>query len=408
MDKIRIGDFQFQQAERDAINRVMDSGRISEGRETKAFEDEFADWMGVKHCVAVSSGTAALMVGLKTLEYLGMVPSAASFEDGYKPDWTPVTTQRPARVLVPALTFVATANAVKLCGMEPVFADIDRYTYTMEPDYVAIHAVDAVLPVHLFGFGANMAAINSAARWRTSSPLIIEDACEAHGTLVDGHKAGSQATWGAFSFYIAHTVQAGEFGALVTDNADIARVARQIKAHGRLCSCKVCTRNTTGCHRLKDGDPRFLAQFIGYNFKAMEWSAALARVQLAKVDENIGRRKENARTLTRLLLDGQDDFILPGFRNTDVPMVYPIVLKNGDRNEMLVKLDAAGVEARPAFGCIPLQQPAYAQYKQRYAGMLPVSEWVGESGFYVGCHQYLTGGQLERMAEAILGSVKRC
>jgi len=150
-----------------------------------------------------------------------------------------------------------------------------------------------------------------------------------------------------------------------------------------------------------------MAQFIGYNFKPMEWSAAIARAQIVKASENIARRKANATTLTRLLADGQCDVNLPRFRAADVPMVYPIVLKDGNRDEVIVKLETAGVEARPCFGCIPLQQPAYAEYKRQYEGMLPVSEWVGGSGFYVGCHQYLTQEQLKRMAKVILESVKR-
>ena len=203
-----------------------------------------------------------------------------------------------------------------------------------------------------------------------------------------------------------NAVKAGELGALVTDNADIARVARQVKAHGRMCTCKVCTRNTTGCNRLADGDPRFLAQFAGYNFKPMEWSAAIARVQLHKADQNIAQRMGNAETLTRLLLDGQDKLRLPGFRRNDVPMVYPLVLKDGNREKLLVKLEQNGVEARPAFGCIPLQQPAYERYREKYKGMLPIAEWIGKQGFYVGCHQYLTEKQLKRMAQVILESVK--
>lgn len=401
-----IGDFKIAQAERNAINRVMDSGRISEWREVRAFEEEFADWMGVKHCVALSSGTAALMAGLKALEYLGMVSSARPFDNPNVPGWAPVEATRSARVLIPALTFIATANAVKLCGMLPIFGDVDQRTFTLRPNYVTVSSIDVILPVHLFGFGADMKAINRAVRKRARTCVLCEDACEAHGTLIDGKKAGSLSTWGAFSFYIAHTIQAGELGALVTDDADIARVARQVKAHGRLCSCKQCTRNTTGCNRLKDGDPRFLAQFAGYNFKPMEWSAAIARAQLVKSSENIARRKANAETLTQLLLDGQDRFNLPKFRPVDVPMVYPIVLKNGNRDETIVKLEATGVEARPCFGCIPLQQPAYAEYKRQYGGLLPVSEWVGESGFYVGCHQYLTQEQLKRMAEVILESAQ--
>lgn len=386
MDKIRIGDFQFTQAERDAVIRVMDSGRISEWNEVRAFEEEFADWVGTKHCVAVSSGTAALMVGLKALEYLGMVPSRAS-------------------VLIPALTFISDANAVVLSGMKPLFGDVDLWTYTLRPDYVSIFSPDVVLPVHLFGFGANMDAINREACLLSSHSVLCEDACEAHGTLISGGKAGSHSTWGAFSFYIAHTVQAGEFGALVTDNADIARLARQIKAHGRMCTCKVCTRNTSGCPKLKDGDPRFLSQFIGYNFKPMEWSAAIARVQLNKASENIARRKANAKTLTNYL-SGHPYLGLPGFRDTDVPMVYPILLRDKiNRDELLVTLESKGVEARPMFNCIPLQQPAYSAYKKQYVETLPISETVGKRGFYVGCHQYLTQEQLKRMAEVIIESV---
>ena len=386
--KIRIGDLQFGKEERDALQRVLDSCRVSEWREVREFEEQFADWIGVKHCVAMSSGTAALMCGLKSLEYLGHIP-------------------KDARVLIPALTFIATANAVKLCGYTLRFGDVDRHTYTLKPDYAMIHNADVILPVHLFGFGANMIALASTTRWVSQEAIICEDACEAHGTTIGGSKVGSIGAWGAFSFYIAHTVQAGEFGALVTDDADIALTARRVKAHGRVCACKICTRNTTGCAILKDGDPRFLSLYPGYNFKAMEWTAAVAKVQLAKVDANIARRRENAEHLTRLLLDAQDKLTLPGFRLTDVPMVYPIVLlKKGNRNALVVELEKRGVEARPMFGCIPAQQPAYAEYKEECAGMLPISDWFGQQGFYVGCHQYLTNSHIERIAKTILESVK--
>ncbi len=389
MDKIRIGDLQFDKEERDALQRVIDSARVSEGREVQAFEEQFADWVGVKHCVAVSSGTAALMVGLKSLEYLGYIPSDAT-------------------VLIPALTFIATANAVKMCEYEPIFGDVGTDTYTLESYYAMVHKTDVTLPVHLFGFSADMANIASKARWSNDDAIVCEDACQAHGTMIGDRKAGSIGLWGAFSFYIAHTVQAGELGALVTNDADIALMARRLKAQGRTCACKICTRNTTGCHLLENGDPRFRALYPGYNFKAMEWSAAIARVQLDKVDANIERRKGNRDRLTRSLFGAQDKLKLPRHGLYDVPMVYPLVLKSGNRDALIVKLESAGVEARPMFGCIPTQQPAYREYKERYAGMLPISERFGRQGFYVGCHQYLNSDHMKRIAEVILESVEQC
>jgi dTDP-4-amino-4,6-dideoxygalactose transaminase len=127
---------------------------------------------------------------------------------------------------------------------------------------------------------------------------------------------------------------------------------------------------------------------------------------LCKVSANVARRKANAVTLGSLLERGRGKLTLPLFRHTDVPMVYPMVLRQGDRDALIVKLEAAGVEARPAFGCIPTQQPAYVRFAKEYIGQVPVSEWVGAQGFYVGCHQYLSESQLHRMADAILESVR--
>jgi len=370
-----IGDFPIGQDERDAINRVMDSGRISEGREVRAFEDEFADYLGVAHCVAVNSGTAALMVGLKALEYLDMIPNNA-------------------RVLIPALTFIATANAVMLTGNVPVFGDVSLETMCLEPAELE-KDFDIALPVHLFGIVASMDNIFTRARGR----LVCEDACEAHGATYWGTKAGTMGAWGAFSFYIAHTVQAGEFGALVTDNGDIARVARQLKAHGRSCQCRVCTRYTTGCKHLENGDPRFRSEFPGYNFKPMEFQAALARVQLKRIDDNIAKRRENARELT----DGLrrvSEFCLPTFDEGSVPMAYPVVY-TGDRDGLIIELQKLGVESRPIFGSIPHQQPAYRQYAD---AVTPVSDHIGKQGLYVGCHQYLHN--IPSMCERILEGIR--
>ena len=389
----RIGDLKFGSEEKEALQRVIDSGRISEGPEVRAFEDEFAQWVGVRHCVAVSSGTAALICGLKSLIL----------------DRRFMYVQEGDAVLIPALTFIATANAVKLCGLEPVFGDINPDTFCLEPGAMLWSHCNVVMPVHLMGYMADMKEFVDQASWYVPQVTVVEDAAEAHGSVQNGKKAGSFGVWSAFSFYIAHTVQAGELGCVCTDDAKIAQFVRRLKAHGRVCSCRKCTRTTTGCEFLVDGDPRFTHLFPGYNFKTMEFQAALARVQLSKVDANIGARRTNVLRLSSRLACASDDLILPKYDENVAPMGYPIVLRNGGAKEravMMMELEQNSVECRPLFGCIPTQQPAYAGYKEAYKDRLPVAEKYGASGFYVGCHQYLDYRDIDHIVRIVLSAMK--
>jgi CDP-6-deoxy-D-xylo-4-hexulose-3-dehydrase len=390
--RIPIGDFPLGPEEKAAIQRVTDSGRITMGREVRAFEEEFAAYMGVRHCVAVSSGTAALMVGLRALGVSKQFP----FTIG-------------ARVLVPALTFIATANAVELSGFRIMFGDIEPETMCLDPAEIAKTRTEMVLPVHLMGYGADMKRI--VEECTKHQRVLVGDAAEAHGTTIDGKLAGTFGAWGAFSFYIAHTVQAGELGCIATNSTEIAEISRQLRAHGRSCKCLKCTRSTTGCPHLGDDlDPRFRFEYVGWNFKPMEFQAALARAQLGRIEENIWKRRENRSSLfvgvNGLMASGAIEPIKTF--STNVPMAFPIILKRkGYRDRVVAELERRGVEARPLFGCIPTQQPAYAgtedapRMKAIYQNRLPVAEHYGADGFYVGCHQYLTAEQVDRMASII-------
>ena len=376
----RIGDFPLGEAERRAIERVMDSNRVSEHREVREFEQEFADWLGVKYVVATSSGTAALICGLTALKYDSRYPQITDN----------------CRVRIPALTFIATANAVMLSGMIPQFGDVELPTMTLDPESIKSQD-DLVMPVHLFGFVADMPAIQERAN------LVVEDACEAHGSVLHGKKAGTMSIWSAFSFYIAHTVQAGEMGCVATDDGEIARSVRRIKAHGRACDCVQCVRGEGICpYQQRGPDPRYQHLEIGYNFKPMEFQAALARVQLERIDENIERRRENVLNLNDKLKN-VDETLLPAFDENVAYMAYPIILNDGiDRNKVLQSLERRGVECRPLFGCIPTQQPAYAHLRGMY---VPIAEFLGRQGFFVGCHQYLTDDDIDDMSNAIKEAV---
>ena len=384
---IRIGDLKLGDEERDALQRVIDREWLSEGPETRAFEDEFSAYIGTKYCIAVSSGTAALMCALTALK-----------QDSR---W------HLSKVLLPALTFVADANAVSLCGLEPVFADVYPITFGLDMGSVSFGTrYDCVLPVHLMGHPVDMGYVDDHIRRLRRDIPILEDACEAHGSTLNGKMCGTFGTLSVFSFYIAHTVQAGELGCVCTDDPELAKSLRRIKAHGRLCVCRECTRNTTGCPYIESVslDPRFLALTPGYNFKASEFQAAIARVQLRKIEENIERRQYNRAVLNDLLSD-VDELQLPPSSDSTVPMAYPLVLLDGhSRNAVLKNLTRRGVECRPLFGCIPTHQPAYAKYAN--SGKWPNSDWLGAKGFYVGCHQYLTNGDLDLMAQEIQFAVE--
>jgi len=316
--RIKVGDFKIGQEERQAINEVLDSGRISEGQKTREFEQKWAEYIGTKYCVAVNSGTSALMASLYTLKQLY----------GVKGD-----------VLTHKTTFVATHNAIRACGLNPIFEG----------------EADVAIPVHLFGYPHFL-----------NAKYVIEDACQAHGSLYQGKRLGSFGIMGCFSFYIAHNIQAGEMGAVVTDSLECYKTLKKIKAHGRLCDCPVCLRPEGKCPRPVEPDPRFTYDMFGLNFKTTEFQAALALCQLKKANWIMKTRQRNVRYLNNGLKD-ISGLILPKFSKDISYLAYPILCEN--RQDIRQRLEEAGIESRPIFN--------------------------DTKGFYIGVHQYLTQEDLD-------------
>ncbi len=234
--------------------------------------------------------------------------------------------------------------------------------------------------------------------------LVFEDSAEAEGTVYKGKMAGSQALLAIYSFHIAHNIQAGEMGALTTNNEQIYHLAKKIKAQGRVCDCFICTRFKGYCPKAdKANDPRFYHQYIGYNFKPMEFQAALALVQLKKAKQIIKKRQENVEFLNQKLKNYSHILQLPLFSENISYLAYPLVIKNPkliSRQKFCQKLEKAGIETRPFFPCIPTQQPAYKHLKNKYQKKLPNAEYIGANGFYIGCHQYLKKIDLEYVIKA--------
>ncbi|CEG13854.1 putative aminotransferase [groundwater metagenome] len=390
---IPVGDFKLLNEEKDAILDVLNNGRISEWKKVKEFEKLFAEYVGTKYCVAVSSGTSALLLGLLALKY---DKRFLKFKNG-------------AKIITSPVTYVATSNAIVLSNMQPVYADIDKRTFKLKINEIEKILEDndpnefaGVLPIHLMGYPNDMEEINKIAR--DYDLVVFEDSAQAHGTLYKGKKTGSLGLLADFSFYIAHNIQAGEMGCLTTNDEKLYKLMLKLKANGRMCDCQVCMRSKGKCPYLlnpdknNDFDPRFTHEFIGYNFKTMEFQAALACCQMKKVDEIFEKRLNNVKYLTKKLSIYKNIFYLPKVIDTVSYLAYPIIIKENvglDRMQIEKKLLEKGIESRPLFGCIPTQQPAYSYLKEKYAGRLPNAEYVGSNGFYIGCHQYLEKEDLD-------------
>lgn len=387
---IHVGDFRLGEEERVAINGVLDSGRITEGEKVKEFEHEWAEYIGTRHAICTNSGTSALIVGLSALKYYKNVSE---------------------KVITTPITYIATSNAIVQSGFRPVYVDIDRETFGITPETIKEYLENSedvnpiILPVHLMGYPCKISEIQNIAD--EYGGYLVEDAAQAHGSMYKSKKVGSFGLFSTFSFYAAHTIQAGELGAVNTDDYELIKLIRKLKANGRMCVCDICKRAEGKCpYREKDFDPRFTHDLVGYNFKAMEFSAALGLVQLKRADRIIEKRRENAKYLNEGLEKFNDVLQLPKYDSNVSYLAYPLVIKKQkiiSREKIQKELERRGVETRPLFGCIPLHQPAYSYLKSKYEGKLPNAEWIGKNGFYVGIHQYLSQDDLDYMLKAFSG-----
>ncbi|MEO0092028.1 MAG: DegT/DnrJ/EryC1/StrS family aminotransferase [candidate division WOR-3 bacterium] len=393
--KITIGTTSIGTKSKKLINEILDSGRISMGKYVALLEKEFANYHKVKECIAVATGTDAVTIAVASCINLN--------QNNKSPE-----------VILPALTFIASANGIVNAGAKPVFVDIDLDTYQIKVEQIenkiTSHTL-ALLPVHLLGHPADMDSITAIAD--KHKIFVIEDAAEAHGALYKQKKVGTMGIAGAFSFYVAHIITTGEGGAIITNNEEFASLARSLRAHGRACKCKKCVLNISSqyCplrfkYEKKEGfDPRFYFEHIGYSSKMNELEAALGIEQIESLDKIINKRRKNFFYLNHQLKDLEEYFhLLKEKEDVKIsPLVYPLTIRKGapfNRQDITIYLEKKGIETRPIFGCIPTQQPAYRFMNHRY-GEFPNAEYVGENGFYLGVHQNLTEQDLDYIVEAI-------
>lgn len=381
-EKIGVGTWSPSSLERELINDVLDSGRISYGPLCRSLEQKMAQLHSSKFGVLSNSGTSSLLVALEALKI------SRGWPDG-------------AEVIVPALTFVATVNVVLQAGLKPVLVDIEPDTYGMSASLFEEAITDntvCVIPVHLFGQPCRDIEDIVAIAGRNGI-AIVEDSCECMFATRNGRSVGSFGDIGCFSFYVAHLITAGVGGMGITDDPRLAELMRSLVNHGR-DGIYISIDDDEGDVNMSEVvKRRFHFEHVGHSFRITELEAALALGQLATWEDMIDRRRRNARILSDALHALQDFVTLPQVaqRSTHSWMMYPIVVPPEHKWRLIEYLEQDGIETREM---VPLtNQPVYQEWIDE--DDYPVAKWVNEGGLYVGCHQELGDSDMKRIAASI-------
>ena len=353
MVKTQIGDEEIN-----AVVEVLRSGMLAQGPKVAEFEKAFADYIGVKHAIAVSSGTTALHLALL----------ACGIKEGDEVITTP-------------FSFIASANCAVYAGAVPVFADINPQTYNIDVSKIAdaiTGKTRAIVPVHLYGLPANMEDILWLAH--RHGIAVVEDAAQAHGAEIKGRKAGSFGDAACFSLYATKNMMTGEGGMITTNRDDVADRLKMLRQHGMRV--------------------RYQHEMLGYNFRMTDIAGAIGIAQLAKLEGFNRRRIENAVHLSSLLKDRYVvPFIPDGYQH--VFHQYTIRLpEKMDREALRARLKEAGF-ASEVYYPIPIHMQA-TFLGEHGKGLFPVSEEAAQRVLSLPIHPAVEKEDLDRMAEILL------
>ncbi|MCB1054703.1 MAG: DegT/DnrJ/EryC1/StrS family aminotransferase [Acidobacteria bacterium] len=352
----------------EAVLSVLRSGRLALGPMAERFEAAMAEYVGVRHAVAVSSGTAALHILVRAL---GLGPGD--------------------EVLVPSFTFVASVTPLLFEGVKPVFLDIEDRTFNLDPEELErkrTARTRAVMVVDAFGHPAAWDEISAFGH--AHGLRLIDDCCEALGAEHRGVRLGSLGDAGAFAFYPNKQMTTGEGGMVVTDDDELAALARSLRNQGRGAMGLWLTHER-----------------LGFNYRLDEMSAALGTSQLARLETFLERRAHVAE-LYRRRLDGVS-FVRPPVVGHEVRMswfVYVVLLEEGlEREPIMESMAAQGVPTRAYFSPIHLQ-PFIRKDLGTAPGDLPVTEAVARRTIALPFHNRLGADQVDRVVSALERAVE--
>lgn len=371
------------------VNNIIEASKTFydvEGRFTEEFEDRLKDYFGVKHCILCNSGSSANLLAVTAL--------------GLKAG---------SKIITTACGFPTTLNPIIQNGLIPVFIDIDT-SLTMDPFCFALAVrttkAKAVVVTHTLGNPSDMDSILTIAR--RYKLAIIEDNCDAFGSKFNGQLTGTFGAMSTLSFYPAHHITTGEGGAVLTNDALLAKKLYSLRNWGRDCVCRpgednVCRKrfqhNITG---MPPGyDHKYIFTNIGYNLKMTNIQASIGVAQMKKVKSFIEQRKHNFKYLRDNLRRYAHGLTFPKPNGDPSWFGFPVLCKNtSERNRLVQHLERQGVATRMLFGGNLLRQPAYKNIKHEVVGSLAYTDIVMDRLFWVGVYPGINEEKLQYMVQA--------
>ncbi len=351
--------------ERELVREVLESGRLSLGPQLERFESEFGSWLGAGSAVAVSSGTAALHLGVRGLGW-----------------------GRGDEVVTSPLSFVASANCLLYEGAKPVFCDVDSETLNIDPQAAAAaiggRAV-GMLPVHLFGYPADMPALEQLAERHGLG--IVEDACEAAGAVdAEGVRVGARGHPAAFAFYANKQLVTAEGGMLTTGDPALAERARSERNQGR-----------------GEDMAQMIHTRLGFNYRLSDVAAAIGVAQIERAEQILARREQVA-VLYRERLDSIEGLVLPAENRAPLCrswFVFTVQLpERADRDAVVDRLAAEGIQSKAYLPCIHLQ-PFYRDRFGFRGGEFPVAERIAARSLALPFFNTISEQEVDRVCAAL-------
>jgi len=376
MKKIEFGELRIGEIARKNLLDVCDTNWASGGPKVRELESKWSELFDYEKSIAVSSGTDGCINACLSLYDLKNAKRNVS------------------EVIVPALSFIATSNSVRAAGLVPRFVDVKRETLNIDESKIEESINEntvAIMAVHTMGRMAEMDVICDIAK--RHGLIVIEDACEAHGAKFKDKFVRQWGDMSVYSFYVAHLVCCGEGGMVSTNNPHIGKFLFSTRSHGRPFDSIYFDHQRAGLNsKMND-----LEASIGLEAIDMFWDTFWTRHKFMK------RMRASCSGAEEFAWFSEEDK-----NNVNCPHGFSITCKKEGNIEIVKEvLDAYKIHYKRNFGCIPTQHAAFADMGYSL-GDFPASEWIGDNGIHIGCHQYLSDENLERIGVALTEIFNKC
>jgi len=364
------------------IKFLLTSDRYTNGPRVREFEDQWAQWVGSKHALMVSSGSTANSL------IMAAVKEKYGFKDGDK-------------VLVPACTWVTNISPVFQLGFKPIFCDVNLQNFSFDIEHMKEikekHPdIKIVFVTHLLGFPAD----NDLYQEIFPDAVILDDVCESHGCLdIDGYKVGANSVAASFSFYFGHHMTTIEGGMVNVNDSELYELMRMKRSHG-------LARESGNLKKYADQYPEIHSQFLfmtdGYNFRSSDFNAVLGLSQLTRLDDMIDQRRQNFKEFVKIMDDHKDKFYPVDHNIHNSNFAFPFICKNPELTKKMKKVfDDNGVEHRPIVGGNLLRQPFLKGYKFGTPRKNANVDLLNDNGVYIGNSHFVTKKDLEWLAKTL-------